>query len=98
MNRIPDKAEVRAFLAANASHYDDGRWGVPAIGGGFTVMFEPAALKLAEVHLIVGTPLLDTITSDFALLLARRVIYLEEAMEGYKTLAVAGMPDRKVTP
>lgn len=96
MKRLPTRAEVSAFLAANASHYDDGRWGVPSVSGGFTPVFEPAALKLAEVHLIVGTPLLDTVTSDFALILARRLVALEQAVAECR--APVSAPEPGVVP
>lgn len=79
MNRLPAPAEVRSFLAASAVRLDDDRWDLPSLGGPRAV-FEPQALKIAEVCLILGVPLSDVITSDFALLLARRVAKLETAV------------------
>lgn len=81
MRRLPTKAEVRAFLEANADHLDDGRWSVGSLAGNRQVLFEPAALKTAEVCLILGLPLSNVLTTDFALALARRIATLEEAVE-----------------
>jgi hypothetical protein len=80
MKRLPTQAEVRDYLAANAHRTDDGRWSVPSLANENRTLFEPAALKIAEVCLILGVPLSDVITSDFALLLARRVATLEIAV------------------
>jgi hypothetical protein len=41
----------------------------------------PQAAKLAEISLLLGTRLTDYITTDFALMLARRTADLEERIE-----------------
>lgn len=73
MNRLPVVAEVRDFLRANATELEDGRWIVPP----GPPLFEPAALKLAEVCLITGHPLSQIMTTDLLLSLARRLTVLE---------------------
>lgn len=93
MKRIPTASEVRSFLAANAGKRDDGRWDVPSLGGSSHPMFEPAALKIAETCLILGVPLSDVITSDLALVLARRIVQLEASLEQFKIVATAGTPE-----
>jgi hypothetical protein len=90
VKRLPTKDEVRAYLVANAKRRDDRRWDVPSLGGSTHPLFEPAALKVAEVCLILGVPLSDVISSDLALALARRIAVLEEHVDQYKILATAG--------
>jgi hypothetical protein len=80
VKRHPTKAEVHSFLEANARRLPDDRWDVPSLGV-TAALFEPAALKLAETCLILGLPLSDVITADFALALARRIATLEETVE-----------------
>lgn len=92
MKRQPTRDEVRAYLAANAKQRDDDRWDLPSQGGTVRPVFEPAALKIAEVCLILNLPLSDVISSDLALALARRIAVLEEHVEQYKLLATAGGP------
>lgn len=80
MKRIPTASEVRSFLAANAGKREDGRWDVPSLGGSSHPMFEPAALKIAEMCMLLGVPLSDVITSDLALVMARRIVQLEDTV------------------
>lgn len=82
MNRLPTPVEVRTFLAANAVQRSDDRWDVPSLGGAHRTLFEPAALKLAEICLVTGTPLTDVISTDWALAIVRRLAVLEEKVAG----------------
>jgi hypothetical protein len=75
VNRLPTTDEVREFLRANAHRTEDDRWAVPPAEA--PPVFEPAALKLAELCLLAGTPLSQVVTSDLALSLARRITVLE---------------------
>lgn len=84
MKRTPTKAEVHSFLEANARRLPDDRWDVPSLGV-TAALFEPAALKLAETCLILGLPLSNVLTADFALALARRVATLEETVDQCRT-------------
>lgn len=74
MNRLPTRDEIKGFLRANARELEDGRWAVPPQEA--PPVFEPAALKLAELCMLTGTPLTQVITSDLVLALARRITVL----------------------